>query len=147
MDNGIKEAVKKLTDEMAIDQLQEWIVAKCGQKKFDQTEENSLDLLRDAMQDGLLILKNDGTATYKLRRPVTGDQDGTKVNVLTELNFKAGLKYKSIKHILKKIDATDNMGMALAYTAGLTGTPMPILEEMEMWDLTRVQLLMVFFVV
>lgn len=146
MDNGIKEAVKKLTDEMAIDQLQEWIVAKCGQKKFDQTEENSLDLLRDAMQDGLLILKNDGTATYKLRRPVTGDQDGTKVNVLTELNFKASLKYKAIKHILKKIDAQDNIGMGLAYTAGLTGAPMPILEEMEMWDFTRVQLLMGFFV-
>ncbi len=147
MDNGIKEAVKKLTDEMAIDQLQEWIVAKCGQKKFDQTEESSLNILCDAMQDGLLILKNDGTATYKLRMPVDGDQDGTKVKVLTELNFKAGLKYKTIKHLLKKIDATDNMGMALAYTAGLTGTPMPILEEMEMWDLTRVQLLMVFFVV
>lgn len=141
------EATPKLTDEMALEQLQEWVVAKCGQKKFDKTEQSSLDILCDAMQDGLLILKDNGTATYKLRMPVDGDQDGTKVKVLTELNFKAALKYKTIKHILKKIDAEDNMGMALAYTAGLTATPMPILEEMEMWDLTRVQLLMVFFVV
>lgn len=140
------EATKKLTDKMATEQLEEWIVSKCGQKKYDQTEESSLDILTEAMQDGLLVLKDSGTATYKLKYPVEGDQDGVKVKAVSELNFKAGLKYKQIKPLLKRIDPSDNMGMALAYTAGLTGTAMPMLEELEMWDLTRVQLLMVFFV-
>jgi len=146
MNNGIMEATKKLTDEMALVQLEEWIVSKCGQKKFDQTEETTLDILVDAMQEGLLVLKDDGRASYKLKYAVDGDQDGTKVKVLTSLDFKSGLKYKTIKHMIKRVDSTDNVGMALVYTAGLTGVAVPILEELEMWDLTRLQLLTVFFV-
>lgn len=140
------EATQKLTDEMALEQLEEWIVSKCGQKKFDQTEESTLDILCDAMQQGLLILRDDGTASYKLRYVVDGDQDGTKVKVLTGVDFKPGLKYKTIKHMLKRVDSSDNVGMALVYTAGLTGVAVPVLEELEMWDLTRLQLLTVFFV-
>ena len=98
------------------------------------------------MQDGKLVLSEGGTAKYKLRYPIEGQQDGQKVKVVTELDFKEGITYRDVKNLLKNADPNDAVGTALIYTAGLTNTPLPILEGLNMWDLTRVQLLTVFFV-
>lgn len=147
MDNGTIVKEPKFLLETAEKEFKDWITSKYGNdQKYRDQEKDSVKMLLQAMADGLLILRGDGTASYKLRYPVMGEQSGKEVVHLKELNFKARLKYKEIKSLLKGIDAKDNMGMALAYTAGLTATPLRVLEELDMTDLTRVQLLMVFFV-
>lgn len=144
-DNDFSEDVK-MSEEMAEEELKKWVFSKQG--NLSSLKDNKAMLIK-AMQSGSLILNSDGGATYKLKFPIMGqDSDSGKETVHVDtLTFKPRLKYKEIKNLLRKVDPNDNMGQSLAYTAGLTGQSVKILEELDISDLTKVQLVSVFFIV
>ena len=144
-DSGQKTGQKqKMTADMAEKELRAWVTRKQGSPA--KLTQDLLEPLVQIMCAGDLILKEDLTASYTLRYPVMGEVDGVKTVHLNELNFKERLKYHEVKHILKRIDPNDTMGQGLAYTAGLTNVGMKILEQMDMYDLAKVQSIAVFFI-
>ena len=128
-----------MTAEMAEQELEAWVLAKCGQKRVDKTDRGTVDILVESMQEGNLILHDDETVTYKCKYTYGNDQT-------LEVKFKKGLKYKELKAYLKGIRQDDSMELNLAYLAGLTKTSKKVLEELDMYDITRLTSLMSFFV-
>lgn len=153
--NGVSEEENELLEEensqlimaskMAQKELKKWVLRKQGNTRKLQNKE-VFETLVQMMCQGDLVLKQDLSATYTLRYPVMGEVDGQERMVLDQLKFKNRLKYTEVKHILKTVDDDDQMGSGLAYTAGLTGVSLKILEQMDMSDLTKVQSVAVFFI-
>lgn len=149
---------EKMTVEMAEQELKDWLIEKHGNaesvtpdntddEKSAKEKKDTLKTFVKCLQSGSLILGSDGTATYKLRHPITVEDKGKEIPTVKELKFKARLKYKNVKSILRSVPSDDSEGRILAYAAGLTGCPMRTLEEMVIGDLSKVQLLVVFFIV
>lgn len=149
---------EKMTAEMAETELYIWLTEKHGHadaiapndgddEKGAKEKKDTLKTFVKCLQSGSLILGSDGTATYTLRYPITVEDKGKEVPTVKELKFKARLKYKNVKSILRSVPADDSEGRILAYAAALTGCPMRTLEEMVISDLNKVQLLVVFFIV
>lgn len=142
--NSTLVAEEKFSLEMAMQELSDWALAKKSKTEVGDDQQS----LFEAIQEGRLVLKSDGSAVYRLREPLMGENSTSeKEHIhLDELTFKARIKYKNVKNILRNIRPDDAMGQSIGYLAALTGQPISILEELDMRDVGSLQLLAVFFI-
>lgn len=126
--------------EIAEAEVNAWLEKK---KVFSSTKESSKDsieVLVDAMCNGVLSLdQQTWNFTHKLLFPF-GDQ--VKVE---ELKYKPRLNDKMLKPYLNGVKASDAEGRLLAYIAALTGQSRAILEELDTADKKIAMAIAIFF--
>lgn len=138
---------EKIPYKVAEQELRDWVTAKHGNDQSLESEgDATIKSLVSLMQQGRLILKEDGGCEYVLKYPIMGEVDGKETAQVTTISFKSRVKYKQIKSILRRINPEDRDGRVLAYTCAYTSQPMPILEEFDLSDITKVQMLTGFFI-
>lgn len=133
-----------MDQQRATKELRAWVIKKTGHDR--KLNDDVIDSLTQVMCEGRLILKEDLTAVYKLRHPLMSEVDKKEEVHLAALTFKARLKYSEVKNLLRHVHPDDVTGQGLAYTAGLTNVAMKKLEQLDVYDLIKVQSVVGFFI-
>jgi hypothetical protein len=84
-----------------------------------------IEMMTEAIQDGLLVVNEDLTITHKLLYPL---------EAISELNYKSRLSVEEPKSRLQQFKSDDVHGMIHAYVATLTKQPLAVIGKLDRKD-------------
>lgn len=126
--------------EKAIEEINKWLDHKNIRKKKRESNQESIDELVEAIEDGALVFDEETKdLIMQLLIPI-----GTKEDI-KELRFKSRLKVGEVHQHLKKVKTGDNDGRLLAYVQALTGKPAAMIEDMDTGDQQLAVTIVIFF--
>lgn len=111
--------------EVAQAEIQKWLDGTKVMSSKQAASKSDIELLTDAVCDGLLVVNEDLTLTQKLLYPLEG---------VTELVYKSRLSVGDPASRLKEFKADDIHGMVLAYVATLTQKPNALIKNIDRKD-------------
>ena len=111
--------------EVAQAEIQKWLDGTKVMASKQAASKSDIELLTDAVCDGLLVVNEDLTLTQKLLYPLEG---------VTELVYKSRLSVGDPASRLKEVKADDIHGMVLAYVATLTQKPNALIKNIDRKD-------------
>ena len=111
--------------EVAQAEIQKWLDGTKVMASKQAASKSDIELLTDAVCDGLLVVNEDLTLTQKLLYPLEG---------VTELTYKARLSVSDPASRLKEFKADDIHGMILAFVATLTQKPNALIKNIDRKD-------------
>lgn len=111
--------------EVAQAEIQKWLDGTKVMASKQAASKSDIELLTDAVCDGLLVVNEDLTLTQKLLYPLEG---------VTELVYKSRLSVGDPASRLKEFKADDIHGMVLAYVATLTQKPNALIKNIDRKD-------------
>lgn len=129
-----------LVDEQtASKELERWLDAKRVPSRKREQNDQVLETLKAAIQDGRLIVTDTGQISVKLLFPIGNNDD------IKKLNFTNRIKAKQVRKMKVNDDAFDTMGQVLALVAAATNNSMKLLGELDNEDYSLIQSIAVFF--
>jgi hypothetical protein len=111
--------------EVAQAEIEKWLDGTKVMGSKRAASKADIELLTDAICDGLLVVNEDFTLTQKLIYPLEG---------VNELTYKARLTVGDPASRLKEFKADDIHGMVLAYVATLTQKPNALIKNIDRKD-------------
>lgn len=129
----------KVDRQKAESEVNSWLDKKKVFQSTRETNKDNIDLLVDAICEGVLTMDQEFEFTHKLLHPF-GEQEQ-----ITHLTYKSRLNDKMLRPYLKGVKSDDGDSRLLAYIAALTGTPRAILEGMDSLDKKISMAIAVFF--
>ena len=111
--------------EVAQAEIQKWLDGTKVMASKQAASKSDIELLTDAVCDGLLVVNEDLTLTQKLLYPLEG---------VTELVYKSRLSVGDPASRVKEFKADDIHGMVLAYVATLTQKPNALIKNIDRKD-------------
>ena len=125
--------------DVAEQEIESWLsIRKVRQKKIEGNEDQMENLI-EAVQEGLISVNDDGVLTQKLNWPV-GEND-----YLKELKYKVRLKVADSHKHLSGLKAGDMDGRMLAYVCALTNQSKTLIGGMDSDDYGIANSIVVFF--
>lgn len=131
--------MSKVNRQQAEAEVISWLDKK---KVFQSTRENnkdSIELLIDAMCEGVLTMNENFEFTHTLLHEF-GEQEK-----ITMLKYKSRLNDKMLRQFMKGVKADDGDSRLLGYIGALTDTPRSVLESMDSVDKKIAMAIAVFF--
>jgi len=136
--------MEKVSREIAEKDVTFWLDKKKISTGHRELNENFIDQLADAVQEGNLVLDKDTNEwTYELAFPVNDEKGG---EALGTLKFKSRLNDVMLRPFLNGVKNDDADGRLLAHTAALTGANKGLLKLIDSVDKRVVMAITVFFV-
>lgn len=123
---------------VAIQDITRWLDEKKVRESKRTEFKQHIDGLISAVEDGLIIVNEDGTITQSLLWPIGEKEIG-------ELTYKMRLNYEMVKPYLKNIQADNGNERLIAYACALTGESSGILNKLDSEDSVIMQSIAVFF--
>lgn len=131
----------KVSREVAENEVNEWLDFKKISTKKRETQKEYIDVLIDAMCDGVLVLKSETKEfVHNLKFPTEGEEP------ITTLTYKPRLQFSQVKGHLQTVKTGDGDGRFIAYMAALTAKPKQVFEKLDSEDLSIAQAITLFFV-
>lgn len=131
--------MNEVTREVAEADIQKWVEAKRFSKKKLDTAKENLEVLIDAVEEGILIVNEDFSFVQKLKFPF-----GQEIKI-DALAYKFRIPAGEVLSQLKGVKASDGDTRILAYGAALTGKPKEVLSKMDTEDYALMQNIALFF--
>lgn len=125
--------------DVASKDIEKWLDYKKVSDRKRTANKESIEVLIDAVEDGILVLNEDYTLTHKLKFPIENEIP------VTELVYIPRLKVSTVHNKLKGISATSPDERVLAYASALTGKVTNIIKDLETEDYSLVQSVVLFF--
>lgn len=129
----------KINKEIATAEINQWLDKKKVLESKREFYKDHIEILIEALCEGLLTVGEDGTITQILSFPLEEAQ-------ITELKFKPRLNRKMVTPHLNGVKASDGDGRILAYMSALTGQSKNILNTLDFEDSRISDSIVVFFV-
>lgn len=111
--------------EVAQAEIEKWLDGTKVANSKRVASKTDIEMLVDAVADGLLVVNEDFTLTQTLVWPLEG---------VSELTYKARLSVGDPASRLKEFKADDIHGMVLAYVATLTAKPNALIKQIDRKD-------------
>jgi hypothetical protein len=127
--------------EVAEKELQEWFEKNYISEEKQEAFQESVKIIKSAIQKGRLILQEDGKLKMNLISPI-----GSVASPVNELVFNARVNRKMVMPHLNGVKADNNDMRLLAYMAASTGKNKTILMELMPEDQVLADNITVFFV-
>ncbi len=138
-----KPVVKQLSQPISIDVAEKdtnkWLDAKRVSSSNREVHKDHVEVITDAIVDGILTLKEDNSFSHKLLFPIEGDSS------LDTLDYKSRLKISTVHSHLKGVKGGDADGRILAYVSALTSKPAGVIRALDTQDYSISQAIVVFF--
>lgn len=123
---------------VAIQDITRWLDEKKVRESKRTEFKQHIDGLISAVEDGLIVVNEDGTITQSLLWPI-----GEKA--VDKLTYKMRLNYEMVKPYLKNIQADNGNERLIAYACALTEESSGILNKLDSEDSVIMQSIAVFF--
>jgi len=137
MGTAVSKAIPK---EKATEEINEWLDYKRIRAKKRKANEESIEDLIEAMEEGYLRFDPETKSLIlELGVPL-----GTNEQI-TELKFKPRVSVGEMKPYLGKLKPGDADGRLLAYVTALTGQPTAVIDTMDSSDQPLATSIVVFF--
>jgi hypothetical protein len=130
-----------ISAEVAEKELQEWLEKNYISEEKQESFQESVKIIKSAIQKGRLILQEDGKLKMNLISPI-----GSVASPVNELVFNARVNRKMVMPHLNGVKADNNDMRLLAYMAASTGKNKTILMELMPEDQVLADNITVFFV-
>lgn len=124
---------------VAIDDINRWLDAKRIREKKREQNKDLIDVLVEAVEDGILIVQEDNSLTMDL---AFGIGEGESIKKLT---FKPRLRIDEVKPHLERVKSSDGDGRLMAYVTALTGQPTKLIYSMDTSDQSLATSIALFF--
>lgn len=129
-----------VTREVAEEEIKNWLDSKKIFTSQREKEKDSIELLIDAMCEGVLVLDSETNIfTLNLLFPIQNEIP------TTALTFKARLNDKILKPHINGIKSGDITSFMAAYIAALTGVPKELVINLDSMDKKIATAIVVFF--
>lgn len=128
-----------VASEVAILEIEKWLDHKKITARKREDLADTINLLSDAVSDGILVLDEKFNLIQTLSEPV-----GTE-KITSKLTFKPRLQVGAVYQHLQGIKGTDVEGRIFAYAAALTENPKELIKKIDTGDFNIVQAIVVFF--
>ena len=130
----------KIAREQAESEVNQWLETKKVFKSVRESNQDSIDLLIEAIQDGVLIYNEDeNTFTHKLLHPLKNEMP------VEELTYISRLNDNILRPYLKGVPTGDGDARLLATIAALTGKAKGILSALDSVDKKICNAIAIFF--
>lgn len=124
--------MSKITKEMAVVEIQQFVKKFDEQSKEDWQIETDYPQIIKAMEDGCLSFNEDGIPVLKLKYPIKNDEGEVSVDLI---NFKTRIKPDTLSTITKGLDIGKNQyEYTLRCMSYLIGQPKAMLSKFEKFD-------------
>lgn len=131
---------KKVTKEVAEAEIKSWLDKKKILPSTRERYEEYIDLLIDAMCEGVITLNADTfVLTHTLMVPLEGEQ------ALTELSYKSRMNDRMLKGYMTGVKSSDADGRLNAVVSALTSKPREIIAAIDSSDKKISMAIAVFF--
>lgn len=134
-----KQLSQKVSLDVAKKEVDKWLDYKCVNEKKRESYEEQIEILIDAIADGILTLAEDNTLVHKLLFPLEGELP------LSELKYKPRIKVSTIQAHLNGVKSKDADGRLCAYVAALTSKPKAVIQGLDTEDYSVSQSIAIFF--
>lgn len=132
----------KISNEVAIKEVQKWLDAKRVSESKRSSMSDSIDALVGAVEEGNLVVSDDGTELVQILNYPIGTE-----NPLKELKYKLRVSVDDLhkRMIGSQIKSTDIDGRLRAYASALTGQSYVNIGNMDSSDYSITTTIVNFF--
>lgn len=132
--------MNKVARELAETEVTKWLDTKKVFESVRETYKESVDLLIEAMQNGVLVYnESDNSFTHELLHPLNNEQP------VTELKYKGRLNDNDVRPYLKGVAAGDGDARLVSTIAALTGKAKGIISALDTSDRKITNAIATFF--
>lgn len=121
-----------ISEEIAIQELQEFVEKWDDKKKKDWEIQNDYPQVLIAIRKGLLVIGEDKKPVFTLQNPIKTDEGSIALDVI---NFRTRIRPQQLSDIMKGLDISKNqIEYTLRCFAFLTGQSIAMLNKLEKFD-------------
>ena len=129
-----------VSKQIATEEITKWLDSKGVRAKKRKENEDSIDELIEAVEEGYLVVDHDSNElVLQLATPLGSDGQ------IKEFRFKPRLTVGEVHPFLKKLKAGDVDGRLLAYAQALTSQPAAVINSMDTGDQGLITTIALFF--
>lgn len=132
----------KISPEIARQEIEVWLDYKKVPSKKREDMADTIDLLAEAIEVGVLVRNDNNSITHQLIFPIENKDGEATVHQIT---YKPRITAEAINLRMKGVKVTETHAMFLAYASALTDQPVQLLKHLDTEDLRIVQSVVAFF--
>jgi len=117
--------MEQVSIEVAEQDIERWLDGTKVMPSKREAAKADIEIMTEAIQDGLLVINDDLTITHKLLFPL---------EAVDELTYKSRLTVEEPKSRLRQFKSDDVHGMIHAYVATLAKQPLAIIGKLDRKD-------------
>jgi hypothetical protein len=128
-----------VSKEIATEEVNKWLDKKNVSQKRRETKKDSIESLISHVEDGIIVVGDDGVLTHKLTNPIEKE-----IKTL-ELTYQPRINVGKVQQHMNGVKSDDMIGMVIAYGAALTGKPKELIKALDTEDQAVLSTVVVFF--
>lgn len=137
------QGLKAVSMDVAQEEVNKWLDYKKVGDKQRESQQDMIDLLQDAICEGLLTLDPEKYFFHQtLKLPI---QDDNGNDILSEIKYRPRINEHQLTPFLKGVKATDIKGMITAYVAALSSQNNGMIKRLDTEDRRIADAIAIFF--